>query len=169
MRDVHFELTDLTPEEFASNVLNDPCRFHLYTDEMISDLHSKKDKFDAIAAPEARGFIVGSVVAKLMHKPFIQIRKARKEERAKAKVKCSYYYGNIVLTVPVHIRSGLRVWLVDDDFMSGGTALASIRVIEMAGGQVVGVSVLVEWVQLLGRQRLRGIEVYSVCKALRVL
>lgn len=154
LQDVHMVLTTSTPEELASEILNDPCRFHIYTRKLVTHLRIRESAFDAIAAPEARGFMVGRVVAKELHKPFIPIRKARVDS-AEPKFRFPYYYGDVVLTIPSGIKESQRIYFIDDDLLTGGTGVLSCKVIKLAGGKVVGIGVLIEWPQLKGRKKLQ--------------
>lgn len=161
-QNVNVVLTNKTPKEFASDVLNHPCQLDLRIEEIIADCQSKD--FDVIAAPAVRGVIVGSIVAKELHKPFVPIRKAKIGESMEAMFACSYYYGDVALKVPKRIKPGQRIYLIDDDLLLGGTCYASKKVIMLAGAKVVGIGVLIEWPQLKGRKKLRGFEVFSSLK-----
>jgi len=60
------------------------------------------------------------------------------------------------------LRGGARVLVVDDVLATGGTAAACMRLVEVAGGQVVGAAFLVEIEPLGGRGRLAPHRVESV-------
>ena len=57
---------------------------------------------------------------------------------------------------------GQRVLVLDDLLATGGTIAACARLVDAAGGQVAGLAVVVELVELGGRDRLRGYDVYSM-------
>jgi adenine phosphoribosyltransferase len=52
--------------------------------------------------------------------------------------------------------------MVDDLLATGGTMAAACRLIEKIGGQVVGITFLIELVGLEGRKKIAGYEVRSV-------
>ena len=67
-------------------------------------------------------------------------------------------YGSATLTIHRDaFKKGDRVVLVDDLLATGGTAAASAKLIEQAGGQVVAIDFLVELAFLKGRQKLGGL------------
>ena len=57
-----------------------------------------------------------------------------------------------------------RVLVVDDLLATGGSAKASIELVQRLGGEVVGVAFLVELVALGGAERLADYEVFSAIK-----
>ena len=59
------------------------------------------------------------------------------------------------------VEPGQRVLIVDDVLATGGTAAAAVRLITKLGGNVIGVQVLIELVDLDGRKRLPDVEVVS--------
>lgn len=76
-------------------------------------------------------------------------------------------YGNDRLEMHIDgIRRGERVLVVDDLIATGGTAKAALRLIDMAGGGVVGCAFVVDLPELGGRKRLeeRGIPVLALCE-----
>ena len=62
------------------------------------------------------------------------------------------------------VRPGMRVVIADDLLATGGTALASVRLVERTGGKVAAVSSVIELEGLKGRERLSGYEVLSLMK-----
>ena len=60
------------------------------------------------------------------------------------------------------VAPGDKVLIVDDVLATGGTAAAAVRLIELLGAEVVGVSVLVELAFLEGRARLGGVPLDAV-------
>jgi adenine phosphoribosyltransferase len=118
---------------------------------------------DAIAAAEARGFLLAAPMALRMHKPLIPLRKPGKLPYRTYSLKYDLEYGTAELHMHQDgIARGARVLLVDDLLATGGTMQAGCRLIEQAGGTVVGCAFLVELTFLDGRQRMKPYEVFSL-------
>jgi len=62
------------------------------------------------------------------------------------------------------VRPGMRVVIADDLLATGGTALASVRLVEKLGGQVAAVTFVIELEGLKGRDRLAGYDVVSLLR-----
>jgi adenine phosphoribosyltransferase len=58
----------------------------------------------------------------------------------------------------------MRVVIADDLLATGGTALATVGLVEKLGGTVTGVSFVIELEALKGRERLAGYDVISLLK-----
>ena len=68
-------------------------------------------------------------------------------------------------TIEIHegaIEPGNRVLLVDDLLATGGTMAAAVKLVRQIGGEVAGVAFAVELDFLNGRQRLPGLDVFSL-------
>ena len=69
-------------------------------------------------------------------------------------------YGTDALEIHTDsIQPGQRVLVVDDLLATGGTALATIRLVEQAGGQVVAARFAIELSDLGGRTLLQDYDV----------
>lgn len=123
-----------------------------------------KDKgIDIVAAVEARGFIFGSAVARALGAGFVPIRKKGKLPYQTHAVSYGLEYGKD--TVEVHtdaIQPGANVLMVDDLLATGGTVAAACELIEMLGGNIVGLTFLIELAQLAGREKLNKYTIHSV-------
>jgi adenine phosphoribosyltransferase len=62
------------------------------------------------------------------------------------------------------LTAGAKVLMVDDLLATGGTMAAGCRLVEQAGGVVLGCAFLVELAFLDGRKRLNGYDVFSLVK-----
>ena len=70
-------------------------------------------------------------------------------------------------TLEIHkdaVKPGMRIVIADDLLATGGTSLATVRLAEKLGGNVVAVSFVIELEALKGRDRLNGYEVVSLLK-----
>ncbi len=118
---------------------------------MADNLRDKNIKY--IAAPEARGFILGSAVAYALGIGFIPIRKPGKLPGETISFEYDLEYGKDELVMHSDaIDIGERVAIVDDLLATGGTANALAKIVEKAGGIVVGMEFLIELEDLKGRE-----------------
>ena len=118
---------------------------------------------EKVMAIESRGFIFGAPVAMRLGAGLVLARKAGKLPWKRHRVEYALEYGTDVIEVHVDsIAKGERVLVVDDVLATGGTAEAAGRVVEQAGGQLVGMAFLLELDFLHGRQKLEGIDVRAL-------
>lgn len=138
-----------------TSVLQDADGLKLAIDTMQDQI--KDLDFDVVVGPESRGFIFGMPIAYNLHKPFVLIRKKGKLPRETVEKTYDLEYGTA--TIEMHkdsIKPGQKVLIVDDLIATGGTTQAMIDMIEGLGGQVVGISVVMELAGLKGREKLAG-------------
>lgn len=115
---------------------------------------------DKVLGVEARGFILAAPVACRLDVGFVPVRKAGKLPWEIEAEEYALEYGEDLLEVHRDgIRPGQRVLIVDDVLATGGTAAATVRLVERLGGVVAGVAVLIELEGLGGRAALAGHEV----------
>ena len=113
------------------------------------------DQSEYIAGIEARGFIFASAVAALTNKGFIPIRKSGKLPGKVISKMYDLEYGKSSLEIHTDlIPAGGKVLLIDDVLATGGTAIASIDLIKMAGLNPVSIAFLLEIPALGGRSRI---------------
>jgi adenine phosphoribosyltransferase len=62
------------------------------------------------------------------------------------------------------IKKGQKVLIIDDLLATGGTVAATIKMVEMLGGEVVGCAFLIELTDLKGREALKGYDVFTMLK-----
>jgi adenine phosphoribosyltransferase len=125
--------------------------------------HVPANSIDAVAAAEARGFLFAAPLALHLRKPLIPLRKPGKLPYKTHTLQYDLEYGSAELQVHIDgVDAGARVLLVDDLLATGGTMKAGCQLIEKAGGNVVGCSVLVELAFLEGRKTLAPHPVFSV-------
>lgn len=127
----------------------------------------KAAEIDAIAGIESRGFLFGNALAMRLNKPFVLIRKAGKLPADKIMRQYELEYG--VAAIEMHrdaLLPGQRVLIHDDLLATGGSAEAAARLVQDAGGEIAGLSFLIELGALGGRLRLcslwRGIHSLAV-------
>ncbi|WP_055105135.1 adenine phosphoribosyltransferase [Paenibacillus ihumii] len=127
---------------------------------MVADLN-----IDLIAGPEARGFVVGAPLAYALGVGFIPIRKSGKLPYKTIEVGYDLEYGSDRLAMHSDaIKPGQNVLIADDLLATGGTISTSVKLVRELGGNVVGTAFLIELTDLNGREKLPGIDVYSLLK-----
>lgn len=125
---------DVTP------LFTDPEAFSLLLDDLISGF--EKDEFDAVAAIDALGFILGTGIAQRFGKGLIPIRKGGKLPVQTHSVSFVDYTGK---KKSLELRrggfmAGTRILLVDEWIETGAQVKAAIELINMVGGNVVGIA-----------------------------
>jgi len=111
---------------------------------------------DAIAGIEARGFLLGSVLAYELGVPFVPIRKAGKLPYRTISRDYALEYGNATLEMHADgCKPGDRVVLVDDLIATGGTLLAAFDLLEQLGTLVLEAAAIVDLPELGGTARCR--------------
>jgi len=145
---------DITP------ILKDPKLFRDAVN-LIANRHKGKG-ISKVAVIDARGFLFGAAVAYKLKAGVVPIRKKGKLPFQTFEESYDLEYGSATLTVHVDaFEPGETVLLVDDLLATGGTALASARLIERAGGKVAEIAFLIELGFLKGRDKLAPYSVFS--------
>jgi adenine phosphoribosyltransferase len=121
---------------------------------------------DEVVGIEARGFILAAPVALSLHAGFVPVRKQGKLPGPTRSVSYDLEYGQAVLEAGESaFRSGGRVLVVDDVLATGGTVEATLQLVQGGGAEVAGVGVLMELIELGGRDRLPGVELQALFTA----
>jgi adenine phosphoribosyltransferase len=123
-------------------------------------------ELDAIAAIDARGFIIGAPLAYELACSFVPVRKQGKLPFKTISETYTLEYGEA--TVELHadaFRTGDRVLVMDDLIATGGTMLAAAKLIQRNGGEVVETAAIIDLVELGGSRKIReaGYDVFAVC------
>ena len=120
---------------------------------------------DVVLGIEARGYIFAPALAYNLGAGFVPVRKPNKLPAAVERISYELEYG--MDTLEIHkdaVKPGMRIIIADDLLATGGTSLATVRLVEKLGGQVAGVSFVIELEALKGRHRLNGYNVISLLK-----
>ncbi|WP_213454300.1 adenine phosphoribosyltransferase [Rhizomonospora bruguierae] len=143
-----------------SPVFADGAVFHRVIDAMVDHYG---DGFDVVVGIEARGFVLAAAVAYATGAGVVPVRKAGKLPRAAYAASYELEYGTAELEVHRDaFGPGQRVLVVDDVLATGGTAEASLALVERAGGTVAGFTVVLELGFLGGRTRLAPRPVHAL-------
>lgn len=145
------------------SVTRKPDVFKLIIQEMIKVI--KKNKITKIVGIESRGFIFGAIAGYKAGLPFIPIRKSGKLPGKISKVKYKLEYGHDVVEIQSSaIKKSDNILLVDDLIATGGTALASVKLLRKFNSKQINSFFVIELVNLKGSYRLKkqGIDVHSI-------
>ncbi len=127
--------------------------------EMMDILADRyRGRVDMVAGLESRGFILAAPLATRLGIGMIAVRKAGKLPGPVIGVDYDLEYGSARLEVqPESVPAGTRVLILDDVLATGGTARASVDLMEACGASVVEIAVLLELVDLGGQDAVQGI------------
>jgi adenine phosphoribosyltransferase len=118
-----------------------------------------------VACVEARGFTFGAALAYKIGTGVVIARKPKKLPAKTIREEYALEYGTDALELHEDaIQKGQRVLVLDDLLATGGTALATVRLVEKLGGQIVGVAFVIELAFLKGREKLGGYDVQSLIR-----
>lgn len=144
------QFRDITP------LLQDAQVFRVLIDAFVHRYMARGARPDVVAGLDARGFIIGSVLAYELGLGFVPIRKKGKLPFSTVSETYELEYGSA--TVELHtdaVQPGARVVLVDDLIATGGTMLAGKKLLEKLGAQVLEGAAIVDLPELGGSQKLR--------------
>lgn len=144
-----------------TTLLQDKKGFHDLIERLCDKLAGRK--IDVVAGIEARGFIFAPALAYRLGAGFVPVRKANKLPWKTAQVTYQLEYGTDKLEIHQDaVKRGERVIVCDDLLATGGTAAAAIQLLRQLGGEVTGAAFAVELSFLKGREKLNGVEVFSL-------
>jgi adenine phosphoribosyltransferase len=144
------QFRDITP------LLQNPKVFRVLIDAFVHRYMDPALRPDVVAGLDARGFILGSVVAYELNVGFVPIRKKGKLPFNTVEETYELEYGSA--TVELHtdaVKPGERVLLIDDLIATGGTMMAGKKLLEKLGALVMEGAAIVDLPELGGSRRLR--------------
>lgn len=149
---------DITP------LLQDPRTFRVLIDMFV--YRYMRQRLDLVAGIDARGFILGSVLAYELNLGFVPVRKKGKLPFRTLAEQYTLEYGNA--TVEMHtdsVKPGQRVLLIDDLIATGGTMVAAAKLLQRLGANVVEAAAIIELSELGGLKVVKdtGLPVFTVC------
>ena len=121
------------------------------------------EKIDLVVGMESRGFIFAAPLADRLGAGFVPVRKLGKLPAETIEVEYDLEYGTA--TLEIHrdaITRGQRVLVVDDLLATGGTVLGTIELIRRLGGEIAGLSFMVELTALGGRAKLGEFKIHTL-------
>ncbi len=145
-----------------SPLLADPAAFRAVIDALATAANAL-GPLDVVAGVEARGFVLAAPLALALGTAFVPVRKAGKLPRQTVAASYELEYGSATLEMHSDaVRPGQRVLVVDDVLATGGTAAAAAALVGDLGGEVAGISVLLELGFLGGRARVAPLAVSAL-------
>jgi adenine phosphoribosyltransferase len=145
------QFRDITP------LLQDAKVFRVLIDAFIHRYMDPSMRPDVVAGLDARGFILGAVIAYELNVGFVPIRKKGKLPFTTVEETYELEYGSA--TVELHtdaVKPGDRVLLIDDLIATGGTMMAGMKLLEKLGAQVIEGAAIVDLPELGGSDKLRA-------------
>jgi len=144
-----------------TTLLKDKKGFAMLIDALAE--HYIDKEVDLVLGMEARGFIFGPALAYRLNAGFVPVRKPGKLPAETTRLEYQLEYGSNALEIHKDaIQSGQRVLIVDDLLATGGTAAATVGLAKSLGGQIAGLAFAVELDFLKGRDKLKGLDVFSL-------
>lgn len=148
---------DITP------LLQSPRALRMVADSFIQ--RYVEADFSHIGAMDARGFLLGSIIAYELNKPLILFRK---QGKLPAEVLSEHYqteYGEAKLEVHADsLCDGDKVLIVDDLIATGGTLLAAAQLVRRMGASIIEAAAIIDLPELGGSQKLQdsGIPTFAL-------
>ena len=133
--------------------------------DMINQLVKKfkNKKIDKVVGIDARGFILAGILADRLKAGMVMVRKKGKLPYKTESQEFDLEYGKGILEIHRDsIKKGEKVLLVDDVLATGGTMLATAKLIEKLKGKIVGIAFLITLDYLPGKEKLKDYQVFSL-------
>jgi len=144
-----------------TTLTKNPDGFRQAVDEMTALYEGRE--VNVVVGVESRGFIFGGAVAYLLGAGFVPARKPGKLPAGAISAEYELEYGTDKLEMHQDaIEKGQNVLIVDDLLATGGTAAATVKLVEKLGGNIIGIVFLIDLTFLGGREKLADYEVSSL-------
>ena len=142
---------DITP------LLQDAAGFAAVGDALVEAVTVPGRRIDRVIGVEARGFVFGAPVAYRQGAGFVPVRKAGTLPWEIEREEYVLEYGVDLLEIHRDaVHPGEHVVIIDDVLATGGTAAATIRLVETLGGEVSALAFVIELPELGGRAAIEG-------------
>ena len=147
----------------VTTLLKDPQAYGELIAQMADSL--RELNVDVVVGPEARGFVIGAPVAYAVGAGLVLARKPGKLPAEVYSLSYGLEYGSDSLEIHRDaIKPGMRVAICDDLLATGGTALATAKLVELMGAEVVRFRFAIELLDLGGAEKLKDYDVKSFIK-----
>lgn len=146
-----------------TTLLQNPLALRMTVDRFVWFFSERR--IDKVVGIESRGFMFAPIVAYDLNAGFVPVRKPGKLPYEKIRESYDLEYGTDTLEMHSDaIQPGEHVLIVDDLVATGGTALATAKMVESLGGKVSGFGFIIELTFLPGREKLAGYELESLIR-----
>ena len=136
-----------------TTLLKDPDGLKLCVNDFVE--RYKDSDIDVVVGIDSRGFILGGAIAYLLGKGFVPVRKKGKLPAETESESYSLEYGTDTLEIHKDaILNGQKVLIVDDLIATGGTALATAKLVEKIGGDVKELAFIIDLPDIGGSKKL---------------
>ncbi|MFC2111492.1 adenine phosphoribosyltransferase, partial [Bacteroidota bacterium] len=133
-----------------------------YVAQKFYDYYKGK-KIDYVAGIDARGFIVGGMLAQMLDCGFVLVRKPGKLPADTISETYKLEYGEDQLEIHADsVKKGDRVVVMDDLIATGGTFLAAIKLIERLGAEVISCATVIDMPDLGGSANLKDYDFFRL-------
>jgi adenine phosphoribosyltransferase len=137
-----------------TTLLKDPVGLKLCLENFVNRYKDKD--IDIIVGIDSRGFILGGALAYLLGKGFVPVRKKGKLPAETESQEYKLEYGTD--TVEIHkdaIQKGQKVLIIDDLIATGGTALATAKLVKKLGGKIVELGFIIDLPDIGGSKKIK--------------
>lgn len=144
-----------------TTLLQDGPTFKYVIDKMTEPFIDAK--IDKIVVLDARGFLLGTPIAYNLGVGVCIIRKKGKLPYKTIEESYQKEYGPDTLAIHIDtIKPGERILIVDDLLATGGTLQAATKLVERSGGEIVGVSLIIDLPFLGGSEKLTQYDIHHL-------
>jgi adenine phosphoribosyltransferase len=144
-----------------TTLLKEPDAFREVIDQMADQV--RDEQIELVVGMESRGFIFSAPLAYKLGAGFVPVRKLGKLPAETIEVEYSLEYGTATLEIHKDaISAGQRVLIVDDLLATGGTVMGTIELVRRLGGEIAGLSFMVELSALHGREQLGEFKIHAL-------
>lgn len=175
----YIEMTNIQIENFIRDIPDFPKKGIIFKDItplLLNPEATKKAvdlflqqlgdmKIDKVVGTESRGFLFGILLAQALNAGFIPVRKLGKLPSETISESYALEYGTDHLEIHTDaIKKGENILIHDDVLATGGTALATAKLVERLGGNIIQFSFLMELSFLNGREKINSYKVDTLLK-----
>ena len=146
-----------------TTLLNNPQGLRGTIDLLAEKCQSANLVPDYVVGMESRGFIFATPLAYRLNAGFVPVRKPGKLPAPVYSVAYDLEYGTDSLEIHQDaIAPGSNVLIVDDLLATGGTALATVKLLNKIEAQIIGCAFVIELRALKGREKLSDISIINL-------